>query len=169
MAPRHVLPFVVPLVLITVGTIGYSLIEAWPIRDSLYMTVITLSTVGFAEVHPLSEEGRTFTVTLVLGGVFALFYVATEGMRAIFGGEVQKLLGRQRMEDHLLVCGFGRMGHLVCEEFSSHGLPFVVMDTDATQLAEFAMPHGIAVTGDATSDDDLKHVVKRTRFSWTRN
>ena len=117
MAPRHVLPFVVPLALITVGTLGYSAIEHWPVRDSFYMTVITLSTVGFGEVHPLSEQGRGFTVALVLGGVFALFYVATEGMRAIFGGEVQKLLGRQRMEknlaaleDHLLVCGFGRMG-----------------------------------------------------------
>ena len=92
-------------------------------------------------------------------------------MRAIFGGEVQKLLGRQRMEKnlaalegHLLVCGFGRMGHLVCDEFSSHGLPFVVMDTDPAMLADFHMPHGIAVTGDATSDEDLKHVgVERAR------
>src|SRR5689334_14980508 len=111
------------------------------------MTVTTLTTVGYGEIHPLSATGRVFTMVLLLGGVFTLFYAATEMIRGVVSGEVRTALGRQRMErslaglrDHLIVCGFGRMGHLVCDHFSTHGLPFVVIDNRAELLEDFQMP-----------------------------
>jgi voltage-gated potassium channel len=160
---RFFLMLVVPVLLTALGTFGYHMVEGWAWFDALYMTVITITTVGFLEVHPLSHAGRTFTMLLALGGIFTLFYAATEAIRAIVSGEVRSVLGRQRMQrslaeirDHFVVCGFGRMGHLVCREFSSLGLPFVVIDREASLLRDFSLPHGIPLVGDATSDEVLR-------------
>jgi voltage-gated potassium channel len=168
---RLLLALGVFLVLVVGGTAGYMLIEGWSLFDSLYMTVITLTTVGYGEVHPLSAAGRWFTMILLLGGVFTLFYTATELIRAIVSGEVAAVVGRRRMElslagmhDHLIVCGFGRMGRLVCQDFSARGMPFVVIDRRPDILEVFHLPHGIALHGDATSDEMLKQAgVERAR------
>jgi voltage-gated potassium channel len=161
---RYVLVLLVPILLVAAGTGGYQVIEGWSLFDALYMTVITLTTVGFEEVHPLSPVGRAFTIGLLLGGVFTFFYAATEIIRAVVSGELRDTFGRRRMErslqalqGHLIVCGFGRMGRLVCAEFSGQGLPFVVIDRQAEPLEGFQMPHGIALHGDATSDEVLRH------------
>jgi voltage-gated potassium channel len=153
------------------GTLGFVLIEGWPAFDALYMTVITLTTVGYLEVHPLSQAGRAFTMVLALGGVFTFFYVAGDLIRGMVSGEVASLFGRQRMErqlqalrNHMIVCGFGRMGHLVCEQFSNQGLPFVIVEQEASLLEGFRIPHGIPLNGDATSEDVLRHAgVERAR------
>src|SRR5262249_11595704 len=101
------------------------------------MTVITLTTVGYGETHELSTAGRVFTIFLLLGGVFTLFYAATEGIRMIVSGEAQSAMRKQLMERnlaamhrHLIVCGYGRMGQLVCQEFSSQKIPFVIIDLE---------------------------------------
>ncbi len=162
---RLITLLVIPLLLVLSGTLGYWLIEPdYSPFDALYMTVITLSTIGYGEVHPLSTTGRTFTMLLILGGVFTLFYTATEIVRGIVSGEIQDLLGRQRverslaqLENHVIVCGYGRVGRLVCQEFSRHGTPFVVIDNDAGRLADFQIARGIALVGDATSDEVLRH------------
>jgi voltage-gated potassium channel len=168
---RLVLTLSVPFLLVAAGTIGYQIVEGWGFFDALYMTVITITTVGFLEIHPMSHGGRVFTMLLALGGIFTLFYFATELIRAVVSGEVRSVLGRQRMErslaelrNHFVVCGFGRMGHLVCREFSSLGLPFVVIEREVTLLRDFAIPHGIALAGDATSDEVLRRAgVERAR------
>jgi voltage-gated potassium channel len=154
----------VPLVLMGIGTLGYYLCEpdySW--FDALYMTVITITTVGSETPHPLTTRGKVFTIFLLLGGVFTLFYTATELIRIVISGEVQQLLGRERMErslaglnNHLIVCGYGRMGRFVCREFSRQGLSFVVIDCNAQHLDDFNLPGGIPVTGDGTSDEVLK-------------
>ena len=157
--------------LLILGTAGFVAIEGWPLLDALYMTVITVTTVGFMEVHPLSTSGRVFTMALALGGIFTIFYAATEFIRAVVSGEVARSLGRQRMErslaeldDHIIVCGYGRMGRLVCETFSEEGLPFVIIDHEAAALEGFDLPHGLALTGDATSDETLRRAgVERAR------
>jgi voltage-gated potassium channel len=162
--PRYLLlMLLIPALLITAGTIGYHVIEDWPLFDSLYMTVITLTTVGYGETHPLSNAGRAFTIMLLLGGVFTLLFSAMEVLRSVIGGEFQSILGRQRMErnlaglkNHLIVCGYGRMGRLVCKEFSAQKLPFVVIERSEDNLVSFAVPHGIALNGDATADDVLR-------------
>jgi voltage-gated potassium channel len=161
----------VPLLLLATGTLGYRLIEGWSLFDALYMTAITITTVGFLEVHPLSDAGRGFTMALALGGVFTLFYTAGELIGGVVSGELRRLLGRQRMERnlqglsaHLVVCGYGRMGRLVCREFSAQGLPFVIVDQQEEVLRDFDLPHGLALVGDATSDEVLKRAgVERAR------
>jgi len=161
----------VPLLLTLLGTVGYHLVEGWPFFDALYMTVITLTTVGFMEVHPLTRAGRAFTMLLSLGGIFTLLYAAMEAIRTIVSGELKTVLGRQRMErslsqlrDHFVVCGYGRMGSLVCREFSGQGLPFVVIDRSAELLSDFRLPHGLPLVGDATQDEVLRAAgVERAR------
>jgi voltage-gated potassium channel len=168
---RFLLPVAILGALLVGGTLGYQLVEGWGWFDALYMTAITITTVGFLEVHPLSAGGRVFTMALALGGVFTAFYAAAELIRAVLTGEIRRVLGRQRMESrleklsgHFVVCGFGRMGRLVAEEFSSAGLPFVVVDRDAKVLESFAIPHGIPLVGDATADDVLRRAgVDRAR------
>jgi voltage-gated potassium channel len=169
---RYLILLLVPTGLIAFGTLGYWLLEEeYTLFDSLYMTVMTLTTVGFMEVHELHTPGRVFTIFLMLSGIFTLFYVAGELFRAIVSGEVRTALGRQRMEqslarlnDHVIVCGFGRMGRLVCREFDNKSVPFVVIERQAEMLADFGMKHGLALPGDATADEVLKQAgVDRAR------
>lgn len=152
-----------PPSLVLFGTAGYHAIEGWTLFDSLYMAVITLTTVGFAEVHPLTTLGRVFTMVLSLTGIFALFFAGTELLRTWASGELRTLMGRQRLEKamekldgHVVVCGYGRMGRLVCQELSRSGVPFVIIDNAEGVLADFSMPHGVPLHGDATSDECLK-------------
>jgi voltage-gated potassium channel len=158
--------------LVVVGTLGYWLLEEeYTLFDALYMTVITLTTVGYGETHKLHRPGQVFTILLLLGGVLTFFFTTTEVIRWIVSGEMQDMLGRQRMErslaalnNHLIICGFGRMGRSVCQQFSRRGLPFVIIDRNHELLAGFDLPHGIALTGDATSDEILKKAgVERAR------
>jgi voltage-gated potassium channel len=155
---------ILPALLIVTGTIGYGVLEGWSLFDALYMTVITLTTVGYGETHPLTTPGRVFTIILLLGGVSALVYAGTEVIRSIVTGEMQKALGKRLMErnlaelkDHFIVCGLGRMGRRVCREFSVGHLPFVVIDSEPKALHRFEMPHGISLLGDATNDEVLRH------------
>ena len=153
------------------GTLGYMVIEGWSAFDALYMTVITLTTVGYLEVHPLSTAGRAFTMVLALGGIFTVFYVAADFVRGIVSGEIAQRFGRQRMErqlagleNHMIVCGFGRMGRFVCQQFSKAGLPFVLVEQQAPLLEGFAMPRGIPLHGDATAEETLRRAgVERAR------
>ncbi len=153
----------VVLILVVGGTVGYMLVEGWSFFDSLYMCVITLTTVGYHEVHSLSTHGREFTMGLLLTGVFSLFYASTSAIRAVVGGELTGQFARNRMEkklhalhDHIIVCGYGRMGHLVAHEFAQHSTPFVVIDREAGLLSDFQAEHGVALAGDATHDDTLR-------------
>jgi voltage-gated potassium channel len=168
---NFVMALSVPVLLVLLGTFGYRAIESWTLAEALYMTVITITTVGFQEVHPLSPEGRVFTMLLSLGGVFTVLYAATAAIRAIVSGEVRGEVRRQRMErtladlkDHVIVCGYGRMGRLVCGEFSSLKMPFVIVERQAALLEGFALPHGIPLHGDATTDETLRRAgVDRAR------
>jgi voltage-gated potassium channel len=126
------------------------------------MTVITLTTVGFREVHELSRAGQTFTMLLAMGGIFTLFYAAGTVLSSILHGEALDFLGSRRMQrklselsGHLIVCGFGRMGRLVCQEFASQKLPFVVIDRNEDACERFDLAYGIAVHGDAATDETL--------------
>ncbi len=162
----------IPAALLVIGTLGYYVIEEkYTLFDALYMTVITLTTVGYGEVHPLTPSGRGFTILLLLVGVFSIFYTATEIVRGVVSGEVQEQLGRHRMEralaglcGHMIVCGYGRVGRHVCREFSRQGVDFVIIDSSVETLGGFDLPHGIAVVGDATDDEVLRKAgVERAR------
>jgi voltage-gated potassium channel len=135
------------------------------------MTVFTLPTVGYGEVYQLSTAGRAFTMILLLVGVCTFFYAASEFIRVVVSGEMQTALGKQRMarslaglHDHMIVCGLGRMGRLVCEQFDSQRMPFVIIERKEELLEDFSMEHGIVLHGDATSDEVLRQAgVERAR------
>jgi voltage-gated potassium channel len=167
----YLLALSVPVLLLGIGTAGYMLVEGWSAFDALYMSAITVSTVGYLEVHPLSAGGRVFTMGYLLVGVFSLFYVSAAIIRSVVSGEVGKHLGRQMMErtlatieGHVVVCGLGRMGRIVCQEFSAMEMRFVVIDRDAPLVENLSIPHGIGLAGDATSDEVLRQAgVERAR------
>lgn len=143
------------------GTVGYMVIEGWSLLDSLYMTVISLTTVGFKEVHPLSQGGMLFTVALILGGVATATITLTIGSQILLAGQLQRVLGRRKLEkeikkikDHYIICGYGRMGKIICREFQSKPVPFIVIEKDAEHFR--GIPADIlAIQGNATEESVL--------------
>ncbi len=127
------------------------------------MTVVTLSTIGFGEVHPLSTAGRAFAIVLIVGGLGTALYSVARVGQAIFEGEILSILGRRRMQrdlrhltDHYIVCGFGRTGHHVAEGLAREGLPFCLIDRDPARVDELQGEHYLFCLGDATDDAVLR-------------
>ncbi|MBI1921429.1 MAG: potassium channel protein [Geobacter sp.] len=148
--------------LITLGTVGYAGIEGWRILDSLYMTVITLGTVGFREVHELSDAGKIFTILLIVFGVSVIGYIVGTVAQIMFEGQIQRIIGRKKVEkkietmkEHYIICGFGRMGSLICRELAAKPLPFVVIERDPLVLEKLRDEGYLCITGDATDDEVL--------------
>jgi voltage-gated potassium channel len=145
------------------GTFGYHFIEGWSIFDALYMTVITLATVGYGETHPLSMSGRTFTMFLILGGIGIITYGVTTVTALLVEGEMNGYLRRRRMhraigklKGHYIVCGGGKNGRYVVEELRRTKRNVVVVERDRERVQEF-IEHGVpTVEGDATADDVLR-------------
>jgi voltage-gated potassium channel len=163
--------FVALGVLMFAGTVGYVAIEGWPLLDALYMTVTTISTVGFMEVHALSQMGRLFTMLLIVSGVTVLFYTVGKIAQVMFEGQFQRYFGRrmvekmiESMQDHYIICGFGRIGSLICREFAAKPVPFVVVENKPDvieKLEEDGYPY---LRGNATEDESLlKAGIKRAK------
>lgn len=147
------------------GTAGYMLIEGWSLLDALYMTVITITTVGYNEVHPLSTAGRVFTIGLILVGVGTFFYAATLFMTLLVGGELFERRRTRRLSrmlddlhDHYIVCGFGRMGAIIARELARQGAAFVVIERDVDRMHQAIERGYLAVAADASNEDVLKRV-----------
>ena len=123
------------------GVIGFMIIEKLSFLDAFYMTVITLSTVGFGEVKPLSQAGKIFTSVLIISGVGTFAYAATSMSQFLVEGELRKVFDARRrkkqmkkLENHVIVCGFGRVGEHICEELKKEDVPFVVIDDDPQRI-----------------------------------
>jgi voltage-gated potassium channel len=123
------------LCVIATGAVGFTVIEGWSFLDSFFMTVITISTVGYSEIHPLSSAGRQFTIFLIVGGLATIFYTTTMLGRVILEGEFRGTIRRRHMKHkitklhgHYIVCGFGRVGRIVAEELHEDKHPFVVVE-----------------------------------------
>jgi len=137
-----------------VGTIGY-LILGFPLLDAVYQAVTTLTTVGFREVHPLSSAGKIFTIVLILFGVGTALYALGVLIQTLVEGDLRGVFGRKRMDrkiadlhDHVIVCGWGRVGRAIAKEIGD-AAPIVVLDRDAARLAD--SPH-LWLAGDVTDD-----------------
>jgi voltage-gated potassium channel len=150
------------LVLVSLGTTGYMSIEGWRFLDAFYMTVITLATVGFQEVHHLSDAGRVFTILLIVVGVTVLGYTVGKFAQIMFEGEFQRFLGRKKVEktieelrDHYIVCGYGRIGALICREFAAKPIPFVVVENNPEVIERFSEDNVPFLRGNATEDETL--------------
>lgn len=147
---------------ITFGVIGYVIIEGWGVFDSLYMTIITITTVGYHEVHDLSQPGRVFSMALMLSGVGTMFYMFGVGAKVVLEGELRDILGRKKLtkkienlKNHYIICGFGRMGSIICNELSHNKAPFVVIEGDPEIVATMDADM-LTLQGDATQDSVLK-------------
>jgi len=152
---------ILPVLVLGVGTAGYMIIEGWGILDSFYMTVLTISTVGYDEVHPLSVTGKIFSIFIILLGVGSVgFAVGTAG-KLMLDDHIRAVLGRrsmksiQKLRDHYIICGFGRMGRIICEELTDKGIPLVVLENDDEVLNELERLGYPFMKADATSDEEL--------------
>src|SRR3989304_975804 len=139
------------------------LVEGWNFFDSLFMTVTTLATVGYGEIHPLSPAGRVFTIFLILVGVGALTYGLTAGTAFVVEGSLTGIIGRKKMEteikrlkDHIILCGIGETGRHVVEEFLKVRIPFVIIERDRDRIKQVEKIGSVLyIEGDATDDETL--------------
>ena len=148
--------------IVLLGTLWYWLVEKWTFSESAYMTVITLSTVGFSEVRPLGERGRIFTVALILMGLLTIGYIVNRFTEALIQGYFQEgiKLRQERsliesLDRHYIVCGFGRTGRHVAREFFAEGIPFIVIDDNLEEVEEIKQLGYTVILGDATLDESL--------------
>jgi voltage-gated potassium channel len=147
------------------GTLWYKFMEGWSWEEAAYMTVITLTTVGFGETNPLSRQGRLFTIALILLGVVTIGYMINRFTEAVIQGYFQEgmRLRQQRrlmetLTQHYIICGFSRTGRQIAKEFQAEGAPFVVVDSDLESVEQAQAQNYIAYQGDVTLDDTLLRV-----------
>jgi len=159
------------VLLLVVGTTGFVLIEGYPPFDAFYMTLITLTTVGYFEVKPLSQAGRIFNSVLILVGVTTLFLAIGAVAQAMVQFALQEYFEKRRakkmidkLSNHYIICGFGRVGRSAAEQFRSAGVPFVVVDHQPQRVEDALRSQMLAVVADATKDETLLDAgVRRAR------
>jgi voltage-gated potassium channel len=148
--------------IVILAIVGYTLLEGWSALESIYMAIITIFTVGFQEIRPLSPSGKVLTIIIIIGGVGTAFYAAVKAVEIIVEGEMTGYRRRRRMDkiiseikNHYIICGYGRVGHNVAQVFDSSGIPYVVVDSKKETLDELEIKNVPSIIGDATSDDIL--------------
>jgi len=147
------------------GILWYRFIEGWSWLDAAYMAVITLATVGFAEIHPLGPRGRLFTILFILMGVVVIAYIVNVFTEALAQGYLQASfqVRQQRklmasLNQHYILCGFGRTGRQVAAEFAAEGIGFIIIDSDEASIEAAQKLDYITFLGDATQDQVLLNV-----------
>ncbi len=147
---------------VLIGATGFHYIEGWPWFDGLYMTLITMTTVGYGETHPLSQAGKVFNIFLILTAVMVGGFLLSAATQAMLQFELGNFLGRRRMQrelsklkDHYVICGAGRVGRTVATELGLRGAPFVVVEK-SPERAQWAIERNLPVViGNAHSEADL--------------
>lgn len=148
--------------LLFLGTFGYMTLTDCSFLDGLYMTVITITTVGYGEIVPLDAAGRIFTLILILTGVSFVLYVLGLITEAVVEGSLRRYYGRVNMEkkiaqlrDHYIICGFGRIGKVICQELATNKRPFLVIDHSHDELEAIKEAGYLYIDGDASDDKVL--------------
>jgi len=151
------------LLVMAAGTAGYHYIEGWTWFDGFYMVVTTLTTIGYQEVHPLSQAGRVFNVFVILSGVSLLLLGVGSLSQALLEFELQSFFGRRRMEreigrldSHYIICGMGRVGRSVARELARKPAPFVIIENAEAKLQRFTSENWLAMHADATQEQTLR-------------
>ena len=150
------------MVLVAFGTTGYMLIEKWPFLDSLYMTLITYSTVGYGEIRQISQNGRIFTLVLIVLGASLFLYIIGNVVQFLVEGRIRLILGRRKLDkqisqlsNHFIVCGYGRMGRAFCRYLTQKNLPFVAIEKNTDRLTAMNEDHILYLVGGATEESIL--------------
>lgn len=169
---RHLIfCILISILILAAGTIGYMAIEGWPFIDALYMTVITISTVGFKEVNQVGEGGRIFTIILVFCGVGFTLYVAAAVVQFMVEGRIRIILGRRRLDkkidrlkNHYIVCGYGRIGRVLCSHLKKADIDVAVIEKSAEQVQAMDEDGVLYIADDATDENNLlKAGIKRAK------
>ncbi len=156
---------------LAIGTAGFTLIEGYPVFDAFYMALITMTTVGYAEIHPLSHLGRVFNSFLIVVGVTTIFIAVGAMAQSIVEMELGDVIAKRRnkrmiekLKDHYIICGYGRVGRGAAMELKHAGVPFVVVDVQQ-ERANRAMQAGmLTVVADSTQDETLREAgIERAR------
>ena len=158
-------------VIILYGVAGYMLIDRWNLLDSFYMVIITISTVGYGEIHPQSVAGRIFTSTLIVTGVATMLYgfgvfAETLADNAFGNYRRQRQLERSlnQLRDHFILCGYGRIGTEIVTEFEDHKIPYAVIDQTEEAVGRLRAEGRLHIEGDASSEELLKQAgIERAR------
>jgi voltage-gated potassium channel len=153
------------------GTLGYMVVEGWTLWDSFYMTIISVTTAGYREVHDLSVVGQAWTVLVLIAGVSTLFYTASLVMAEVVEGEFYQRFENRRfnrmldqLTNHFILCGYGRIGSIIAEEFRRQQIPCVVIDRQPERVHAVIAAGGMAVEADASRDEVLRRVgIERAR------
>lgn len=147
------------------GTLGYMVIEGWSAWDAFYMSAITVTTVGYREIHELSFWGQAWTVVLLFSGVGAALYVFTLLATVVVEGGLDQRLRMRRqarmlttIQDHFIVCGYGRIGSIIASQLRQQNVSFVIIERDPARLQAAMMDGLLAVQADASHEDVLKRV-----------
>lgn len=156
---------------VSVGTAGYVVIEGWDVFDAFYMTITTVTTVGYGEIHPLSRAGRVFNSGVIVLGVATVLYTFSFLMARLVEGDLQARWAHRRRErmlddlkQHFIICGFGRIGQIVAREFSRQNIPFVIVERDVDHMQAAIDAGYLAVEADASSEEVLRRVgISRAR------
>ncbi|MEE4314169.1 MAG: NAD-binding protein [Desulfofustis sp.] len=150
------------LIIIGFGTFGYTSVEHMAPFDAFYMTLITISTVGFGEITPLSQAGRAITVIIIIAGISLLTYTLGQIAKIFIEGELREILGRRKLgkqisglTGHFIVCGFGRIGEVLCKELADERIRFVVIEKQPEKVELLEKMGYLYIAGDATADDVL--------------
>jgi voltage-gated potassium channel len=150
------------IIILIYGTSGYMFLEDMSLTDAVYMTVISITTVGFSEVRPLSPAGKYFTVVLIFGGVGFFLYMVSLITEAMLAGGLHTFLGRKNMEkklnvmrDHYIVCGFGRIGKVISKILHENNRPFMIIENNPEEIAAIKELGYLVLEGDSTNDDML--------------
>lgn len=151
------------LALFFFGTAGYMTIEGWDVIDSMFMTTITLATVGYSEVNSISTEGRMFTVVLIIFGVSFFLYVAGNTMQFLVEGRIRVILGRRKLEktiarlnDHYIICGYGRIGRTLCQYLLQKDLKVLIVEKEEGRIPEMEADSVPYIIGEANEEKNLE-------------
>lgn len=148
--------------IVAFGTMGYYIFESMSFFDAFYMTIITISTVGFSEIVPLTKFGRSITVVIIILGISVGTYTIGIIVQWVVGGELQNIFGRRKLQkqiaelkNHYIICGFGRIGHIICKELFEDEIKFVVIEQNPVATEELISLKYLCIEMDATSEDAL--------------
>ena len=159
------------LVILLLGSIGYMVFEGRELLDAIYMTIVTVSTVGYGDLVPMSPGGKVFTILLIVVGVGYVLYMFSYVVEVMVEGGFREYLGKRQMKkglmkmrDHYIVCGHGRIGQVICQTLHENNLSFVVIDNDPKEIEEVKRKGFFEIRGNAAEDAILvKAGIKRAR------
>jgi voltage-gated potassium channel len=163
---RRLLIIVLALIsTLAIGTVGFTVIEHYPVFDAFYMSLTTMTTVGYMEIHPLSRAGRVFNSFLIVVGVSTIFIAIGAMTQTIIELEFGDAIGKRRnkrmidkLKDHFIICGYGRVGRGAAAELQHAGVPFVVVDINPERVERAMLAGMLGVAADSTRDETLRQV-----------